>query len=104
MIKIAINGFGRIGRQVFKNIEESHPDLEVVAINDLTDKKTLTHLLQHDSVYGKYEKEIKSDFLKARMFVRIEPREPIYCHVVQRLERTPDKREVMVRFHLWQPI
>ncbi|MCX6720625.1 MAG: type I glyceraldehyde-3-phosphate dehydrogenase, partial [Candidatus Staskawiczbacteria bacterium] len=41
MIKIAINGFGRIGRQVFKAIENSHPNLDVVAINDLTDTKTL---------------------------------------------------------------
>jgi len=59
MIKIAINGFGRIGRQVFKNIEESHPDLEVVAINDLTDAKTLAHLLKYDSIYGIFETEIK---------------------------------------------
>jgi glyceraldehyde 3-phosphate dehydrogenase len=58
MIKIAINGFGRIGRQVFKKIDESYPDLEVVAINDLTDTKTLAHLLKHDSNYGKYGKEI----------------------------------------------
>ncbi len=58
MIKIAINGFGRIGRQVFKHIEGSHPDLEVVAINDLTDTKTLAHLLKHDSTYGNYGKEI----------------------------------------------
>ena len=57
-IKIAINGFGRIGRQVFKRIEENHPDLEVVAINDLTDTKTLAHLLKHDSNYGNYGKEI----------------------------------------------
>jgi len=57
-IKIAINGFGRIGRQVFKNVEESHPNLEVVAINDLTDTKTLAHLLKHDSNYGNYGKEI----------------------------------------------
>ena len=57
-IKIAINGFGRIGRQVFKNIEESHPDLEVVAINDLTDNETLSHLLKYDSNYGRYGKEI----------------------------------------------
>jgi len=54
MIKVAINGFGRIGRQVFKNIEESHPDLEIVAINDLTDNQTLAHLLKYDSNYGKY--------------------------------------------------
>ena len=58
MIKIAINGFGRIGRQVFKQIENSHPNLEVVAVNDLTDTKTLAHLLKHDSTYGNYGKEI----------------------------------------------
>ena len=56
--KIAINGFGRIGRQVFKHIENNHPNLEVVAINDLTDTKTLAHLLKHDSNYGGYGKEI----------------------------------------------
>jgi glyceraldehyde 3-phosphate dehydrogenase len=61
MTKIAINGFGRIGRQAFKNIEESHPDLEVVAINDLTDTKTLAHLLKYDSNYGKYGKEISAE-------------------------------------------
>lgn len=60
MIKVAINGFGRIGRQVFKKIEESHPDLEVVAINDLTDTKTLAHLLKYDSNYGRYGKEISA--------------------------------------------
>jgi len=60
-IKIAINGFGRIGRQVFKKIEESHPTLEIVAINDLTDPKTLAHLLKYDSIYGRYGKEISAD-------------------------------------------
>ncbi len=60
-IKIAINGFGRIGRQVLKNIEESHPGLEVVAINDLTDNKTLAHLLKYDSNYGRYGKDIFAD-------------------------------------------
>lgn len=63
MIKIAINGFGRIGRQVFKHIEDNHTDLKVVAINDLTDTKTLAHLLKHDSIYGVYEKEIKCPIL-----------------------------------------
>jgi len=56
--KIAINGFGRIGRQVFKRIEEAHPEIEIVAINDLTDNKTLAHLLKYDSNYGRYGKEI----------------------------------------------
>jgi len=59
MIKIAINGFGRIGRPTLKNIIKSHPDLEVVAINDLTDAKTLAHLLRYDSLYGIYEKSTK---------------------------------------------
>jgi len=58
MIKIAINGFGRIGRAAFKRIINNHPDLEVAAINDLTDIKTLKHLLKYDSVYGVYNKEI----------------------------------------------
>jgi len=60
LIKLAINGFGRIGRQVFKHIENNHPNLEVVAVNDLTDTKTLAHLLKHDSTYGDYGKEIKA--------------------------------------------
>ncbi len=53
-IKIAINGFGRIGRIVFK-IALERPDLEVVGINDLTDTKTLAHLLKYDSTQGRYE-------------------------------------------------
>jgi len=60
--KIAINGFGRIGRQVFRRIQEVHPDLEIVAINDLTDKKTLEHLLKHDSNYGNYDGKISAQF------------------------------------------
>jgi len=58
MTKIAINGFGRIGRHTLRRILENHPDLEVVAINDLTDTKTLSHLLKYDSVYGVYGKEV----------------------------------------------
>src|SRR3989344_5168859 len=56
MTKIAINGFGRIGRPTLKRIVDNHPDLKIVAINDLTDPKTLIHLLKYDSVYGRYEK------------------------------------------------
>ena len=58
MVKIAINGFGRIGRPTFRHILESYPDIKVVAINDLTDSKTLNHLLKYDSVYGIYKKSI----------------------------------------------
>ena len=62
-IKIAINGFGRIGRNVFK-IALEKPDLEVVGINDLTDTKTLAHLLKYDSTQGRYEGvSYKNEFL-----------------------------------------
>ena len=58
MIKIAINGFGRIGRLALRRILESHPDLEVAAVNDLGDLETTAYLLKHDSVYGSLNKEI----------------------------------------------
>lgn len=51
MIRIAINGFGRIGRRVFRLIQ-SHPNLTVVAINDLANAHTLSHLLKYDSIHG----------------------------------------------------
>ncbi|HCM68093.1 MAG: type I glyceraldehyde-3-phosphate dehydrogenase [Candidatus Kerfeldbacteria bacterium RIFCSPLOWO2_01_FULL_48_11] len=56
-IRLAINGFGRIGRAAFK-IALKKNDLEVVALNDLTDTKTLAHLFKYDSVYGKYDKDV----------------------------------------------
>ena len=59
MIKVAINGFGRIGRPTFRRILDNHPDLEALAINDLTDSKTLAHLLKYDSVYGIYQRPVK---------------------------------------------
>jgi glyceraldehyde 3-phosphate dehydrogenase len=58
--RVAINGFGRIGRNAFK-IAFDRPDLEVVAINDLTDTKTLAYLLKHDTNYGAYEHEVGFD-------------------------------------------
>jgi glyceraldehyde 3-phosphate dehydrogenase len=58
--KIAINGFGRIGRNAFK-IAFERPDLEIVAVNDLTDTKTLAHLLKHDSSYGAYQHDVSFD-------------------------------------------
>jgi len=59
-INLAINGFGRIGRAAFK-IALKNPNLKIVAINDLVDNATLAHLLKYDSVYGRYDKNIKSD-------------------------------------------
>jgi glyceraldehyde 3-phosphate dehydrogenase len=79
-IRVAINGFGRIGRPVFKRIIENHKDLEVVAINDLTDAKTLAYLLKYDSIYGIYQKAVKAegDYLlvngqKFRVFAEKDP-------------------------------
>lgn len=60
MVKIAINGFGRIGRNAFK-IAFDRNDVEIVAINDLTDAKTLAHLLKYDSNYGIYACNVDSD-------------------------------------------
>src|SRR5262245_63296375 len=59
MARIAINGFGRIGRQSFKALLERYAgELEVVAVNDLTDNETLAHLLRYDSTYGPFEGEV----------------------------------------------
>ena len=60
MVKIAINGFGRIGRNAFE-IAFDRNDAEIVAINDLTDAPTLAHLLKYDSNYGIYSKDVSAD-------------------------------------------
>mgnify|MGYP000563056785 CR=1 FL=1 len=58
--RVAINGFGRIGRNAFK-VAHERSDIAIVAINDLTDTKTLAHLLKHDSNYGLYQHEVGYD-------------------------------------------
>lgn len=62
-VKIGINGFGRIGRNMFRALskDQAFSDIEVVAINDLTENATLAHLLKYDSVMGVYDKEVTSD-------------------------------------------
>jgi len=59
-IKVGINGFGRIGRNVFR-AALSNPDLEIIAVNDLTDSKTLAHLLKYDSVHGILDADVKAE-------------------------------------------
>ncbi|GAA5042397.1 glyceraldehyde-3-phosphate dehydrogenase [Marivirga lumbricoides] len=59
-VKVAINGFGRIGRLTFKALMQKE-NVEVVAINDLTDTKTLAHLLKYDSVHGKFPGEVSHE-------------------------------------------
>ncbi len=58
-VKIGINGFGRIGRLFFRACEDFE-DIEIVAINDLTDSNTLSHLLKYDSVHGRFKGEVKA--------------------------------------------
>ena len=58
-VKIAINGFGRIGRNVFK-VLESRNDVDIVAINDLTAPATLAHLLKYDSVFGVFNGTVEA--------------------------------------------
>ena len=60
MTKVCINGFGRIGREVFR-VAFTNPDVEVVAVNDLTDAETLAHLLKYDSVHGTFPHEVTVD-------------------------------------------
>ncbi|MFD1614644.1 type I glyceraldehyde-3-phosphate dehydrogenase [Gelatiniphilus marinus] len=60
MIKVAINGFGRIGRRLFRLLKD-HKNIQVVAINDLADTKTLSHLLKYDSVHGLFDGTVSFD-------------------------------------------
>jgi glyceraldehyde 3-phosphate dehydrogenase len=64
-VRVAINGFGRIGRSFFKTAY-NHPDIEIVCVNDLADIKTLSHLLKYDSVHGIFQPELKveNDYLQ----------------------------------------
>ncbi len=57
-VRVGINGFGRIGRNFFRAIEASGADIEIVGINDLTDNKTLAHLLKYDSILGRLGKDV----------------------------------------------
>ena len=60
-VKVAINGFGRIGRNYFRALTAAGADLDVVAVNDLTDNKTLAHLLKYDSILGRFPGEVAYD-------------------------------------------
>ena len=58
--RLAINGFGRIGRQALRAVMERHPEIEIVAVNDLGDAKTATHLFKYDSTYGRYPGKVSN--------------------------------------------
>ncbi len=87
MARVAINGFGRIGRQSFKAMLEHYPDdLEVVAINDLTDNETLAHLLRYDSTYGPFGGEVSVTEDKITIDY-----EDVHMEIAALAERDPSK-------------
>jgi len=67
-VRVAINGFGRIGRLFFKAAFEL-PNIDIVALNDLGDVENLAYLLKYDTVYGRYEKEVKADMANGKLIV-----------------------------------
>ena len=60
-VRVGINGFGRIGRNVFRAAKAAGADIEWVAVNDLTDAQTLAHLLRYDSILGRYPGAVEVD-------------------------------------------
>src|SRR5690348_11312512 len=62
-VRVGINGFGRIGRLTFRTIHERFPngEIEIVALNDLTDAETNAHLLKHDSNYGNFKGDVRAE-------------------------------------------
>jgi glyceraldehyde 3-phosphate dehydrogenase len=59
-VRVAINGFGRIGRNLLRAAHEAGSELEIVAVNDITDQATLAHLLQYDSIYGRFPGSVEA--------------------------------------------
>ena len=92
-IRVAINGFGRIGRHAFK-IALERENIEIVAINDLTTPEELAYLLQYDTVYGRYEKEVKWDLVsrgtRSGHIIVDEKKYPIYA--IPNPEKLPWKK------------
>ena len=79
-VRVGINGFGRIGRNFFRAVQASGADIEIVGVNDLTDNKTLAHLLKYDSILGRlpHDVEATGDAISVggRSFAALEERDP----------------------------
>ncbi len=79
-VRVGINGFGRIGRNFFRAVQASGADIEIVAVNDLTDNATLATLLKYDSILGRFPGEVTSDesaiYVGGRKVVAFEERDP----------------------------
>ena len=65
-VKVGINGFGRIGRNLFRAAHESGAELEIVAVNDVFDAASLGHLLKYDSTYGRFDAEVETGETRSR--------------------------------------
>jgi len=83
-MRIAINGFGRIGRTFFRQAFGS-PNIEIVAINDLTDKATLAYLLKYDTVYGRYEKNVEAKEKDGKNYLSVDGKD-----ILSLTEREPE--------------
>ena len=79
-VKVGINGFGRIGRNLFRAAYESDTDLDIVAVNDLTDDETLAHLLKYDSILGRFPGDVEvgdgTISVDGKSIVALEKRDP----------------------------
>ena len=79
-IRVGINGFGRIGRNFTRAVMESGADIEIVGVNDLTDNKTLAHLLKYDSILGVLKADVSYDetsiTVGGKSFKALEERDP----------------------------
>ncbi len=92
MARVAINGFGRIGRQSFKALLERYADdLEIVAVNDLTDNETLAHLLRRDSTYGPFDGEVSATEDSITVDFYDEDDEEHHIELVALAEKDPSK-------------
>lgn len=76
-IRIAINGFGRIGRLFFR-LAHNEPKLEIAAINDLGEADNLAYLLKYDTVYGRFDKEVKSQKSKGKNYLAVDGKETLF--------------------------
>ena len=101
-IKVGINGFGRIGRMVFRAAVQDFPDIEVVGINDLLEPDYLAYTLKHDSVHGKFKGDISVEgphpYLSGGGNLgNGRTRTAIYTDIIEQLRGTAGKRQVKVR-------
>ena len=81
-VRVGINGFGRIGRNFFRAVRASGADIEIVAVNDLSDNKTLAHLLKYDSILGRLDGDVSSTDISIKVG---DSRDPVFA------ERDPSK-------------